>query len=82
MKLELLIMTPCSLCDQARMIWSKVANETGIQLDVIDIAEPMGEGLMNQHALKTIPAIFIDGKLRAIGVQNEAEAAHFLKQSV
>jgi hypothetical protein len=74
-------MTPCALCEQARLIWSKIAGEIGTTLEIVDIAGPGGQALMSRWALKTVPAVLIDGSLRAVGVQREDEARKLLSDA-
>lgn len=78
MRLELLITTPCTVCQKARQVWERVAAAQNITLNVIDIADPAGEILMTRLALKTVPAIIVDGSLEGIGVQSEEEATRIL----
>ena len=81
MKIELLVVTPCSICDRARDIWSGAADASQATFQVLDISEPEGERLMQLHHLKTLPAILINGRLIAIGLQNTEEARKIIADS-
>jgi hypothetical protein len=79
MKLELLITTPCSACDQARAIWQKVAAMEQVPLRVLDVADWEGEACMQRLSLKTVPAIVIDDVLKGVGVQSEQDARRLIQ---
>ena len=74
MKLELLIVTPCTLCKQAEEIWEEVSRVRHHVFRTLDIAEPDGKNIMEQLGLKTIPAILVDGQLKGVGVQTLEQA--------
>lgn len=74
MKVELLVSEWCPTCPQAERVWSAVATERDFEFAVIDLAQPEGRALAQRLRVRTIPAIVIDGELKAVGVQSPAEA--------
>lgn len=78
MKIQLLVSDESPPCRRAEKLWREIAKETGVVLEVLDIAEPIGAEVMKRLLLKTIPALLIDDQLVAIGVQSNAEASHIL----
>ena len=73
-KVELLVAEWSPSCRRAEAVWRQVAQERGVEFEVIDVDQHRGQTLMQQLRLKTIPALLIDGQLVAIGVQNEKAA--------
>jgi len=74
MKVQLLVSEWCPTCPQAERVWSAVATERDFEFAVIDLAQPEGRVLAQRLRVRTIPAIVIDGELKAVGVQTPAEA--------
>jgi glutaredoxin len=74
MKVELLVSEWCPTCPQAEQVWSTVSQEKDIAFAVLDLAQPEGRELAHRLRLKTIPAVVVDGKLVAVGVQSLGEA--------
>lgn len=73
-KVQLLVSESCVPCDQAEKVWRQVAAERALDFSVVDLAGPEGQALVDRLRLKTIPALVIDGRLIAIGVQSPEEA--------
>lgn len=74
MKVELLVSEWCASCHQAEKIWREVAEARDFEFAVVDMGQPEGKALVSRLRLKTIPALVVDGELKAIGVQSRAEA--------
>ena len=74
MKVQLLVSESCAPCDQAEKVWRQVAAERALDFSVVDLAGPEGRTLADRLRLRTIPALVIDGRLIAIGVQSPEEA--------
>lgn len=74
MKVQLLVSESCAPCDQAEKVWRQVASERALDFSVVDLAGPEGRTLADRLRLRTIPALVIDGRLIAIGVQSPEEA--------
>jgi len=74
MKVQLLVSEACEPCDQAQLIWRAVADERVLDFSVVDLADAEGRELAERLRIRTIPALVVDGKLIAIGVQSPDEA--------
>ncbi|HEX9627386.1 MAG TPA: thioredoxin family protein [Acidiferrobacterales bacterium] len=78
MQVTLMVSDWCASCDQAEKVWREVAAERGIDLAVVGLAQPEGRALAARLKLKTIPAVLVDGSLKAIGVQTRQQALEIL----
>lgn len=74
MKVELLVSEWCPTCPQAEQVWTQVAAERDFEFAVLDLNQTAGRELAHRLRVRTIPAIVIDGELKAVGVQTPAEA--------
>lgn len=74
MKVQLVVSGTCAPCDEAEKIWREIAAERDLEFTVVDLGRPEGRALGERLRLKTIPALVVDGKLVAIGVQSREEA--------
>jgi glutaredoxin len=79
MKIELVVSGACPFCLEAEDIWRKAAVERGCEFAVLDITQPEGAALALRLKLQTVPALLIDGALRAVGVQRPEEARALLQ---
>lgn len=79
MKIELLVSPDCPSCQRAAAIWSQVAALHALPFQTHDIQSDAGEQLLDRFALKTVPAVLIDGVLRGIGVQSPDEAERMIR---
>ena len=78
MKIQLLVSKWCPTCPQAEQVWSEVARSASVDYEVLDVSERAGRELISQLRIKTVPAVVIDGQLKAVGVQPLAEAQALL----
>ncbi len=74
MKVELLVSEWCAPCHQAEKVWREVAQERDFDFSVVDMGQPEGKELVRRLRIRTIPALVVDGALKAIGVQSYDEA--------
>jgi glutaredoxin len=74
MKIELIVSGTCPFCLEAEKVWRAATADHGCEFSVVDISQPEGAVLMQRIKLQTVPAILIDGILRAVGVQTSGEA--------
>ena len=79
MKIELIVSGACPFCLEAEKVWREVAADRGCEFYVVDIAQPEGAALVQDLKLQTVPALLIDGTLRAVGVQSRGEALTLLQ---
>lgn len=68
MRVELLVSDWCATCPAAEAVWRQVAAEKDIDYAVLDLAQPEGKRLARDLHVRTIPAVAIDGVLKAVGV--------------
>lgn len=74
MKIKLAVAAWSPSCRRAEQVWRSVAHERGLDLEVIDVDRPEGRTLIERLGLATVPAVLVDGRLVAVGVQSEREA--------
>lgn len=79
MKIQLLVSKWCPTCPQAEQIWGEVARRESVDYEVLDVSERAGRELISQLRIKTVPAVVIDGQLKAVGVQPLAEVEALLR---
>ena len=74
MRVELLVSEWCVTCPAAEAVWRAVAAEKDIDYAVLDLAQPEGKRLARELRIRSIPALVIDGELKAVGVLPLADA--------
>ena len=74
MRVELLVSEWCVTCPAAEAVWRTVAAEKDIDYAVLDLAQPEGKHLARELRIRSIPALVIDGELKAVGVLPLADA--------
>lgn len=74
MRVELLVSEWCVTCPAAEAVWRTVAAEKDIDYAVLDLAQPEGKRLARELRIRSIPALVIDGELKAVGVLPLADA--------
>ena len=74
MRVQLVVSDSCNPCDQAEAVWRVVAAERELDFSVVNLGRPEGQQLAQRLRLRTVPALVIDDKLVAIGVQSPVEA--------
>ncbi|HUW99053.1 MAG TPA: thioredoxin family protein [Acidiferrobacter sp.] len=74
MEVRLLVSKWCPVCPQAETVWSEVAKRHPMDYQVLDIADPAGRALVAGLRIRTVPALVVDGKLTAVGVQSLGDA--------
>lgn len=81
MKLQLFVSDTFAPCREAERVWRAVAEENGAELAIIDINSDAGRSLAAPLGVNVVPAVVIDGRLLAIGVQSAAEARGLLAEA-
>jgi len=79
MKIELIVSGCCPFCLEAEKVWRAAAADHGCEFSVMDISRAEGAALAQRLKLQTVPALLIDGTLRAVGVQTPEEALTLLQ---
>jgi hypothetical protein len=74
MKIELIVSGVCQFCLEAEKVWRTATADREFEFAVVDIGQPEGAALAQRLNLQTVPALMIDGTLRAVGVQSPEEA--------
>ncbi len=80
MKLQLLVSKWCPTCPTAEKVWSEAAALEGLTLEVLDVADSDGRRVAVDLGIRTVPAIVIDGKLRALGTCKISQALALLRE--
>jgi glutaredoxin len=70
----LLVSKWCPSCPAAEKVWSDVAARKGVILEVLDVRRAAGRQVALELGIRTVPAIVIDGRLRAVGTSSMADA--------
>jgi thioredoxin-like negative regulator of GroEL len=74
MELLLFVSQAFTPCRDAERVWQTVAEESGCALTVVDVNSTEGHDLAERLRVAVVPALSVDGRLSAIGVQSLAEA--------
>lgn len=78
MRAELLVDTDCPACDKAQTVWRAVCRQRGVNLRTLYVDSDDGRDRQRGWRLATIPAVFIDDQLMAVGVQSPEQAIELL----
>lgn len=78
MKIELFVSETFEPCRDAERVWSDAVRERDIELTVVDINSAEGQARAQQLAIGMVPALVVNGRLRAVGVQSPVEARNLL----
>ena len=74
MRVQLLVSDDCAPCRVAEALWRDVCNEHDASLEIVDLASPAGAALGKSLDIRTLPAVLLDGKLVAVGVQSRSQS--------
>ncbi len=80
MKLQLLVSKWCPTCPAAEKVWSEAAAQKGLMLEVLDVGNADGRRIAVDLGIRTVPAMVIDGKLRALGICTTGHALALLQE--
>lgn len=78
MKVQLLVSKWCPSCPQAETIWREAAEKRPMDLEILDVADKAGREVVSRLRIKTVPAVVIDGSLKAVGVQPLSQVLQLL----
>ncbi len=79
MELLLLVSPAFAPCRDAERVWQTVATETGGTLRIMDINSAEGQKTAERLHVAVVPAVVLDGRLLAIGVQSAEEARKLIE---
>jgi hypothetical protein len=77
-KLVLLVGDDCPPCDKATDLWRHLSTKYHLALEVLNIDDPAGLAFLGQRRLGSLPALFIDNELAAIGLQTPQQALELI----
>jgi len=77
-KIQLIITGQTELSRVTKSIWQTICDEQGLPLEVADSETPQGQSLVEELALRTLPALVVDGKIVAVGQPDEISAKKIL----
>lgn len=80
MNLQLLVSRWCPTCPAAEKVWSEAAARKGLTLEVLDVGNSDGRRVAVDLGIRTVPAMVIEGKLRALGTCTISQALSLLQQ--
>lgn len=78
MEIEILVSKDCRSCAKAVAQWKQLCEERDIPLRVCDAEGERGRALVVRFDLKVLPALLVDGELKAVGVQTREQAQMLL----
>lgn len=81
MKIELVVSGDCDYCLEAQRVWREIAAERDMEFALLDISLPRHAELLQRLKLQTVPALLLDGVLRAVGVQSRVEALALIRDT-
>lgn len=79
MRVELLVTRDSSSCRKAELLWRSICEKKNLTLRVLEDDSPEGRNVLARHALRALPALLLDGRLVAVGVQTPEQALELLR---
>ena len=79
MRVELLVTRDSSSCRKAEIVWHSICEKNNLTLRVLEDDSPEGRCVLTRLELHALPAILLDGRLVAVGVQTEDQALGLLR---
>jgi hypothetical protein len=79
MRVELLVTRDSSSCRKAEILWQSICEKLNLTLRVLEDGAPEGRRVLARLALHALPAVLLDGRLVAVGVQTEEQALELLR---
>lgn len=81
MRVELLVTRDSSSCRKAESLWRSMCEKNNLTLRVLEDDSPEGREVLARLGLNALPAILLDGRLVAVGVQTPEQAAELLRSA-
>lgn len=78
MKIELFVSSSFAPCRDAERIWRDAVRECNVDFAVLDVNCDNGQARAEQLGIHLVPALAVDGKLYAVGVQSPEEVKSLL----
>lgn len=80
MQVQLVVSVDCPPCRIAEAVWGRTCADQGIACERVDLGSRDGRQLCEALELRTVPAVVINGKLVAVGVQTVEEVLALLRE--
>ena len=78
MDVVLVVADDCPSCEKARSTWESECRVRGLGLAVVASDSPQGLRLLAGRTLTAVPAVLIDSRIVAVGLQSPAEVRALL----
>ena len=79
MRVELLVTRESSSCRKAEILWRSICENNNLTLTVIEDDSPEGQRVLARLELHALPAVLLDGRLVAVGVQTRDQARELVR---
>jgi hypothetical protein len=79
MRVELLVTRDSSSCRKAEILWRSICENENLTLRVLEDGSPEGQHVLTRLELHALPAVLLDGRLVAVGVQTRDQALELLR---
>jgi hypothetical protein len=79
MRVELLVTRDSSSCRKAEILWRSICENKNLTLRVLEDDSPEGQRVLTRLALRALPAVLLDGRLVAVGVQTRDQALELMR---
>jgi predicted thioredoxin/glutaredoxin len=81
MRVELLVTRDSSSCRKAETLWRTMCEKNNLTLRVLEDDSPEGREALERLGLHALPAVLLDGRLVAVGVQTPDQASELLRSA-
>ena len=79
MRIELLVTRNSSSCRKAERLWRSICERHNLTLEVHQDDSAKGRSALTRLELHALPAVLLDGRLVAVGVQTPEQARELLR---
>ncbi len=79
MNVALLVTRDSSSCRKAENLWRSICENENLTLRVIEDESPEGRRALTRLGLRALPAVLLNGRLVAVGVQTRDQALELLR---
>jgi len=81
MKVELVVTRDSSSCRKAESLWRSICEQKNLTFKILEDDGPEGRDVLARLELRALPAVLLDGRLVAVGVQTEEQAFDLLRRA-
>lgn len=78
MEVVLVVADDCPSCDKAKATWEDECRSRGLGLNVVHADSPQGVSLLAGRTLTAVPAVLVDSRIIAVGLQTPEEVRGLL----